>query len=154
MSDNDSIIQYRKSATAGVPPSTKSQKRLEELRVCPLGRLVMQIGEIDLEIMDIKLDPRPNRMAIAALMSIKYNVLKTLVPYAYSTVPTETGNQDERVPVIITLDSGEILKEEKELVNKINDTLEEVRQEFPQYTPPDNTLSAEDKYKIAIGGKR
>lgn len=155
MADENTPVTYRKSATPGVPPSTKSQLRLEQLRVCPLGRLVMQIGEIDLEIKEIKESPKPSRMVIATLMGIKFNVLKALLPYAYATVPVEsnTGGGNTHVPVIITLDTSEIMREEEDLVNKINDTLEEVRQEFPSYQSPDNTPSAIDKYRMTIGYK-
>jgi hypothetical protein len=125
---------YRKSATPGVPPSTAAQKRLEALRVCPLGRLVMQIGEIDLEIQEIKQSAKPSRMVIATLMGVKFNILKTLLPYAYATVPAENPQQKEsRVPIVITLDAESIMHEEEELLNNINDTLDEVRQSFPEY---------------------
>jgi len=155
MSDTVTPVAYRKSATPGTPPSTKSQLRLEQLRVCPLGRLVMQIGEIDMEIQEIKLSPKPSRMVIATLMGIKFNVLKALLPYAYATVPVESSNNgaSSHVPVIITLDTSEIMREEEELVDRINETLGEVRQEFPSFDAPNNTPSTVDKYRMTIGSK-
>lgn len=134
MSDN--VTVYRKSATPGIPPATASQKRLAALKVCPLGRLVLQLDEIDKEIIEIKCTPKPSRMVIATLMGIKYNILKSLLPYAYATVPT-TNDEDKpnRVPIVINLDPSAILEEEKELVENINEALEEARQEFPDYNP-------------------
>ena len=150
---NDNITPYRKSVTPGVAPATASQKRLQELRVCPLGRLVLQLDEIDREIAEIKLTPKPSRMVIATLMGIKYNVLKALLPYAYATVPTAVDiNPSERVPVVINLDSSEILKEEAELIDNINNALEEVRQEFPEYKPNNNAVNTSDLYKMTLGG--
>jgi len=136
MSDVAVTPSYRKSATPGVPPSTAAQKRLEALRVCPLGRLVAQLDEIDKEIVEIKAIPKPSRMVIATLMGVKFNILKTLLPYAYATVPSENPQQREtRVPIIITLDADAIMREEEELLTDINETLEEVRQTFPEYKP-------------------
>lgn len=149
MSDTPTVQQYRKSATPGVPPSTASQRRLEQLRVCPLGRLVMQLDEIDNEIAEIKDTPKPSRMVIATLMGIKFNVLKSLLPYAYSTVPAALDNVSEgRVPVIINLDASEIMREEAELVDNINTALEEVRQEFPEYVPKGAPVNIGEGYRL------
>ncbi len=134
MGSEQSATVYRKSATPGAPPSTAAQKRLEALRCCPLGRLVVQLQEIDDEIKEIKLSERPSRMVIATLMSVKFNVLKALLPYAYSTVPTtQLVDTNARMPVTIVLDTAEIMREEAELIEKIDEALDEVREQFPQY---------------------
>lgn len=149
MADENAPVTYRKSATPGVPPSTASQKRLDALRVCPLGRLVMQLGEIDMEIAEIKQSPKPSRMVIATLMGIKFNVLKALLPYAYATVPQAVDtNTTNRVPVIINLDASEIMREESELVDNINEALEEVREAFPEYEPKGSPPAVGDGYRL------
>lgn len=125
----DHGVVYRKSVTPGAPPASSSQRRLAELKFCPLGRLVGQIVEIDQEILDIRQDTRPSRMAIAALIAVKYNVLKALLPYAFAKVPEGTTNEglSSRIPVTITLEGDDVTLEERTLVNQINNTLEEVR---------------------------
>ena len=136
---NDVAQGYRRSVTPGAPVSTRSQKRLQDLRCDPLGRLVLQLSEIDVEIESIRQTPRPSRMVIATLMALKYNVLKSLMPYAYSMVPSEENNGGgSKVPVIINIDGAAIAEEEKDLLNNINDALEEARVTFPSYTeqPP------------------
>ena len=126
---------YRRSVTPGSPNSNRAQVMLQKLRCDPLGRLVMQIKEIEDEIASIKLDPRPSRMVIATLMALKFNVLKELLPYAYSKVPVDKESTNgSRVPITINIDGSEILQEERQLISDINETLEEVRQEFPQFS--------------------
>ena len=133
---NTETVAYRKSATPGTPPASASQKRLEALRCCPLGRLVLQLTELDDEIEAIRNDPRPSRIAIAAIMGIKFNVLKALLPYAYATVPaTKEADNAGRVPITINLAPEDVTREERVLVDQINDALEGARQQFPQYTP-------------------
>lgn len=129
-------VAYRKSATPGSPPASASQRRLEELRFCPLGRLVLQITELDTEIANIRLDARPSRVAIAAIMAVKFNVLKALLPYAYATVPvTKEVDNGGRVPITINLAAEDVTREEQILVGQINDALEGARQQFPSFKP-------------------
>ena len=129
-------VAYRKSATPGSPPASASQRRLEELRFCPLGRLVLQITELDAEIANIRLDTRPSRVAIAAIMAVKFNVLKALLPYAYATVPvTKEVDNVGRVPITINLAAEDVTREEQILVGQINDALEGARQQFPAFKP-------------------
>ena len=133
------VTTYRRSATPGVPPSGAARRRLEELRCCPLGRLVAQLQELDDEIARIRDTPKPSNIAIAALMNIKFNVLKTLLPYAWSELPKEVPGEstESRVPLAIYLDAEEILSEEAELVENINEALNEARVKFPDYVPKD-----------------
>lgn len=133
------VTTYRRSATPGVPPSGAARRRLEELRCCPLGRLVAQLQELDDEITRIRDTPKPSNIAIAALMNIKFNVLKTLLPYAWSELPKEVPGEstESRVPLAIYLDAEEILSEEAELVENINEALNEARVKFPDYVPKD-----------------
>ena len=134
------VPSYRRSITPGTPVSSRSQQRLKELRCDPLGRLVLQLSEIDNEIRDLKSMERPARMIIATLMALKYNVLKDLLPYAYSKVPQEQlGGGKDLTPVIINIDGQAILDEEKGLIKDINNALEEARTEFPNYSPKDNS---------------
>jgi len=129
-------VAYRKSATPGTPPASASQKRLEALRCCPLGRLVLQLTELDDEIANIREDKKPSRIAIAAIMSIKFNVLKALLPYAYATVPaTKEVDNVGRVPITINLAAEDVTREERILVEQINDALDGARQQFPAYKP-------------------
>jgi len=126
--------QYRRSVTPGSPNSNRAQLMLQKLRCDPLGRLVMQLKEIDDEIAENKAGPKISRMTIATLMALKFNVLKELLPYAYSKVPLDTKSEgNSRVPITINIDGSEILREEEGLVNDINNALEEARQEFPEY---------------------
>ena len=133
------VTPYRRSATPGAPPSGAARRRLEELRCCPLGRLVSQLQELDDEISRIRVTPKPSNIAIAALMNIKFNVLKTLLPYAWSELPKEVAsdNNIDRVPINIYLDAEEILVEEKQLCADIDSALEEAKIAFPEYVPKD-----------------
>lgn len=125
---------YRKSATPGTPPAVASQKRLEQLRCCPLGKLVLQLEELDAEIASIRLDQRPSRIAIAAIMGVKFNVLKALLPYAYAKVPDHKEAEfNERVPIVINLAPEDVTREEHILLSQINDALDGARQQFPSY---------------------
>jgi hypothetical protein len=94
----------------------------------------MQLDELDQEIDSIRSDPRPSRIAIAAIMSVKFNVLKALLPYAYAKVPeNKETSSNERVPIVINLAPEDVTREEHILVSQINDALEGARQQFPQY---------------------
>jgi hypothetical protein len=136
MANDNLVSSYRRSVTPGTPVSTRSQQRLKELRCDPLGRLVLQLTEIDLEIKSLKDMERPSRMVIATLMALKYNVLKDLMPYAYSKVPQEqTGGGNNVMPVVINIDGKAIMDEEQGLYKEINEALEEARETFPEYKP-------------------
>ena len=145
---------YRKSVTPGVAPATASQRKLQELKFCPLGRLTLLIDEIDRQIQLIEQSPKPSRMVISTLLATKFNTLKSLLPYAYCQVPAESADDNiTRVPVVITLDATEIMKEEAELLDKINETLEEAREQFPDYNDGSVPMSEKEKYRLAMGIK-
>jgi|SRR6476660_10436612 len=132
----DDVVSYRRSVTPGTPVSSRSQKRLQELRCDPLGRLVLQLSEVDLEIKELKNMERPSRMIIATLMALKYNILKELMPYAYSKVPQEQQNGGgNATPVVINIDGKAIMDEEQAMLTNINEALEEAREAFPDYKP-------------------
>lgn len=142
--------QYRRSVTPGSPNSNRAQTMLQKLRCDPLGRLVMQLAEIDTEIATIREDFKPSRMVIATLMALKFNVLKELLPYAYSKVPLDKESDGSvRMPITINIDGTEILREEENLVEQINDALEEARVEFPSY----NQDKHQDPVSFMIGGR-
>jgi hypothetical protein len=129
-------VSYRRSVTPGTPVSSKSQQRLKELRCDPLGRLVLQLAEIDMELKDLRSLPKRPGMVIATLMALKYNVLKELMPYAYSKVPQEqAANGTNLQPVIINIDGKAVMEEEQGLLTEINEALEEAREAFPDYKP-------------------
>ena len=141
---------YRRSVTPGSPNSNRAQLMLQKLRCDPLGRLVMQLQEIDDEIATIRDDVKPSRMVIATLMALKFNVLKELLPYAYSKVPQDKENDGSvRVPITINIDGSEITNEAEGLVNQINDALEEARVEFPEY----NANKEVQPVSFMIGGR-
>ena len=125
---------YRRSVTPGTPVSSRSQQRLKELRCDPLGRLVLQLTEIDLELQELKSMQKRPAMVIATLMALKYNVLRDLMPYAYSKVPQEQlGGGSNYTPVIINIDGKAIAEEETTLLKDVNEALEEAREAFPEY---------------------
>ena len=125
---------YRCSVTPGTPVSSRSQQRLKELRCDPLGRLVLQLTEIDLELTELKSMQKRPAMVIATLMALKYNVLRDLMPYAYSKVPQEQlGGGSAYTPVIINIDGKAIADEEATLLKDVNEALEEAREAFPEY---------------------
>jgi hypothetical protein len=120
--------------TPGTPVSSKSQQRLKDLRCDPLGRLVLQLAEIDVEINELKNSGKRPAMVIATLMALKYNVLRELMPYAYSKVPQEqAANGNNLQPVIINIDGKAVMEEEQGLLVEINEALEEAREAFPEY---------------------
>jgi hypothetical protein len=146
----EDVKQYRRSVTPGAPNSNRAQTMLQKLRCDPLGRLVMQLAEIDNEIATIRGDLKPSRMVIATLMALKFNVLKELLPYAYSKVPADKESDGSvRMPITINIDGAEILREEEGLIEQVNDALEEARVEFPQYNQ-DKTLQP---VNFMVGGR-
>jgi hypothetical protein len=101
---------------------------------------VLQLSEVDVEINAIREQERPSRMIIATLMALKYNILKELMPYAYSKVPQEQNNNSENMtPVVINIDGKAIMDEEQALLKGVNEALEEAREAFPDYRPDKTT---------------
>ena len=122
------VDTYRRSVTPGSAVSTRSQQRLRDLRCDPLGRLVLQLSEVDIELQSLA--GTNYRMVRATLLALKFSILKELLPYAYSKIPQEDArNSNPMTPIVINVD-GQAQSIKPELVNA---ALQESREAFPEY---------------------